>query len=716
MPVDPSQIIITSQDFYDAEDFLVEYLSENIPEASFERGSAIRDFAVSSFVLIYAYLRGEANGIRVRQSVQAITEEIDKGTPDLEQSLDQVLSNWFIARREGSKSRMTAQAHFSKKENITISTSTAFWRDVSHAFYLDVSTDPYVISSTSLFPNFDSRGNLIDYVVDISLIAGGVGSGYAISPGRFARVVSQSGNLPNLLYVEHLVASTAAVNNEDSATLLARSQTAIAVRNLINNRSVDTTLKESFSDVESTFTVGMGDPEMQRDLRTELGSHIKLHVGGKYDTFVEMSDQTVEEFGLVGGYFPRPDRIVNVFRDPEITRDLISPYLFTDGARGLEVGHIINIRSGILESPRAYQIIRIEDHELYVSEAMPFTEASDEEEVSVSYSLGWFSPDFDQSELEPVAGTHVRTAARSAVPGLEHIPAGTSRHIQSPGTILLQGRPVQDILRVELIDPSGADSDFVDPATGTILFSQRVNGPPGVAPPVPVDLSTLSYQLEVLNPRENQSELSVSRIMVGFETEEDRFDDRTLHISYITAAGFSNPSGYTRSYNDRVIAADHLLRMRHPIWIEAVIPYRLKRTADTSLTEVNVSTQMSNYINSFDPNDDLDVSDLSTAFRNFASEVGTVFTFEIYYNLYAPDGQMVAFKTTDIISIYLTTGNGVELLNGPDIQVPPTMVAKGITEISTNSHLIDWYNLMGISDKTVKYRTRSDLMNSVLQG
>ena len=72
MPVNPSEIIVAEQDFFDAEDFLVQYLSEQIPQASFERGSALRDFAVSSFVLIYAYLRGEAEGIRVRQSVQAI--------------------------------------------------------------------------------------------------------------------------------------------------------------------------------------------------------------------------------------------------------------------------------------------------------------------------------------------------------------------------------------------------------------------------------------------------------------------------------------------------------------------------------------------------------------------------------------------------------------------------------------------------------------------
>lgn len=716
MPVDPSQIIVTSQDFYDAEDFLVEYLSEHIPEASFERGSAIRDFAVSAFVLIYAYLRGEANGIRVRQSVQSITEQIDAGTPDMDQSLDEILSNWFINRRDGSRSRMTAQMHFSKKENISLDSTTAFWRDVSHAFYLDVTTSPYVISTTSLFPNFDSTGNLIDYVADVPLVAAAAGSGYVFSPGRFARVVSTGGNVPYLTYVDHKVASSSANNVEDSAALLARSQTAIAVRNLINNRSVDTTLKESFPAIQSTLTIGMGEPEMMRDLQTELGSHIKLHIGGKYDTFVELSDVTVEEFGLIGGYFPRADNIVNVFRDPKMTID--EAYPFT-AIPGLEVGHIINIRSGILESPRAYQIVRIEDHELYVSEAMPFTEASDELDVSVEYSLGWFSPDFDQVDLDPLPGPpmYTRIAERSVTPGYEHIPAGTSRHIQSPGTILLQGRPIQDILRVELIDPTGADADYVDGSSGTIVFPQRVNSTPeDPAPPVPVDLSTLSYQYEVLNPRKSQSALTVSRIMVGFNGDESHFDDRTLRVTYLTGDGFLNPSAYTRSYDNRVVAADHLLRMRHPIWIEVVIPYRLKRTADTSLTEVDVSTQMAAYINSFDPNDDLDQSDLATAFRSFAPEVGTVFTFDIYYNLYAPDGQVAAFKTTDIVSIFMTPGNGVELLNGPEIVVPPSMIAQGITEIATGSDLLEWYNLMGITDKTVKYRTRSDLMNSVLQG
>jgi hypothetical protein len=705
----PVETIVSTQDFYDAEDFLVEFLSEQIPEASFERGSALRDLAVTSFVLMYAYLRGEAEGIRVRQSIESISDELDEDAVDVAQSLDQILSNWFVNRREGTRSRMTAQMHFTKKEAYSLPVGTAFWRDFSHAFYLDIEGDTFIISASSLLPSFDSYGNLIDYVAEVPLIAASTGTEYEFPPGRFSRVITNVGNIPNLSYVEHRVASSVADSDENSASLIARANTAIAVRNLINNRSVNITLTEEFPDVQSTLTIGMGESEMQRDLRTELGSHIRLHIGGHYDTFLESPDQSVEEFGLIGGYFPRPDNIINVFRDPKMTIDEAFPFT---SIVGLQVGHILYIRDGIRNSPRGYQIIQIEDHELFISEAMPFTEASDEEGTDVEYSIGWFPPNYNQASLN---GPVVRIAEVSTTAGYEHIPAGTSRHIQSPGAILLQGRPVLDMTLVEIIDPSGGSSIYVDPSRGTIVFPTRVNGAPEI-PPVPVDLSALSYRVEMLNPTKGQSAESVTRITVGFDSDPTFFDDRTLHVTYLTAAGFSNVADYTKSYNDRVVAANHLARMRHPIWIEMLIPYRLKPTAADGAIEVDVSTTLSNYVNSFDPNDDLDQSDIATAFRNASPDVGTVFPFDIYYNLYAPDGQVAAFKTTDIVSIFITPDNGVELLNGADIVVPPSMVAQGVTEIETAEDLLEWYDTMGISDRTVKYRTRSDLINFIMQG
>jgi hypothetical protein len=73
----------------------------------------------------------------------------------------------------------------------------------------------------------------------------------------------------------------------------------------------------------------MGEPEMVRDLRTEISPAISLHVGGHYDTYLDLPETQVEENGLVGGLFARPDGLVNVFRDPQLTYDLGGGRKFT---------------------------------------------------------------------------------------------------------------------------------------------------------------------------------------------------------------------------------------------------------------------------------------------------------------------------------------------------------------------------------------------------
>jgi hypothetical protein len=111
------------------------------------------------------------------------------------------------------------------------------------------------------------------------------------------------------------------------------------------------------------------------------------------------------------------------------------------------------------------------------------------------------------------------------------------------------------------------------------------------------------------------------------------------------------------------------------------------------------------------------MSDLSTVVRDaYPDIVGTVFPFKIEYDLHAPDGQLLMFETTDIVSIYPKTTNGVTLMNSADIVVPDTLVAKGITSIATNSDLNNLYAYYGISDRTVTYKTRSDLIYFSLRG
>jgi hypothetical protein len=275
------------------------------------------------------------------------------------------------------------------------------------AFYIDSTIEPYTVTDTELYPVYDTSGELVDYIVDVPLKAGRTGVGYNIDPGTFIRV-DFPGGMPFFSYAEHLVKSSGGKDVEGTEELIDRSQTAISVRNLINNRSCDAVLQENFPEILETLTIGMGEPEMVRDRRTEIASHISLHTGGYYDTYLELPMTTVEESGIVGGYFPRPDGIANIFRDPLLTYGDGTPgsgVPFTDPAINLETGDVIYILSGMLNAPRAFQILGVSDHELEVSAAMPFTEATDETGSTVQYSAGSVGPAFDNMYLQERQGT-----------------------------------------------------------------------------------------------------------------------------------------------------------------------------------------------------------------------------------------------------------------------------------------------------------------------
>jgi hypothetical protein len=249
------EINITEKDLSDSENFLTEFLTEKVPEADFSRGGAMRDLAIKAFTYVYAYLRGEIDRVVARQSLLRIQQELTDAD-DISQAVDEILSNWFETRKTGLEARMTARLHFSERRSVSIPLASKFWRTNALIFYVDDTVDPYVIPEDQLFPVYDSRGILIDYLAEIPLRAAQSGAAYIQDPGRFLRV-QVPGGLQYLSYAEHLEKSSGGTDSETSEEMIARAETAITVRNLINNRSCDAVLQEVFPEIENTLTVGM---------------------------------------------------------------------------------------------------------------------------------------------------------------------------------------------------------------------------------------------------------------------------------------------------------------------------------------------------------------------------------------------------------------------------------------------------------------------------
>ncbi len=698
---------ISSKDLRDAENFLVEFQTEMVPEANLEEGGAVHDLLIKGFAAMYAFLRGEISRVEARQSLLRIQEELTDDD-DISQAVDELLSNWFLHRKSGTNAKMTGRLHFTEKRAQSIPLASAFWRTNTTVFTVDSTVDPYVISEEQLFPVFNSDGTLADYVVDVPLVAARSGTGYNIDPGRFVRV-QVPGGLPYFSYAENTEKSDGGQDIESSDEMIDRSDTAISVRNLINNRSCDATLQELFPAITETLTIGMGEVEQIRDRRSEVARHIQLHIGGHYDTYLTLPLVTVEENLTVGGYFVRPDNLTTIFRDPELTYDQGQTF---KTVLGVQPGHVLFIRSGIPGTPRGFIITAVDDHSIEVSVNTPFPEASDEAETNaVQYSIGWLSPGFEDIEL--TTGVYVRTAIPSILPAYETVPYGTSRRLQEPGKVVLSGKPVQEVLWVEITDPPGSLSGLIDPSSETLIFHSRVN----TTPVVPTEPSYTQYQVEVPNWGRSQSMEAVNKINLGGVSTPpgSDFDGYNLRVVYQTLSDFSDVDSYVTNRTHRVSCANHLVRARHPIWIEVNIAYRLKPTATETLDEEAAAQALASHINAFDPNDDLDVSDMSSFLRTNYDMIGAVFPPEVFFYLNAPDGQQAQFSTTDIVSIFITTDNGVVLENGGDLTPPQDLLNRGVLQITTAAELLDWLTYIGVSDRTVHYRTTEDMISFVLR-
>ena len=712
-----AELIVKTEDIQAAVDFLTEYLTEQVPEASFAEGSAVRDLVIKAFAPMYAYLKAEADRISLLQSISRIQEELANGGTsaledvDTSQAIDSILSNWFVSRNSGQRATGIAQLHFTRKSTVNIRRDARLWRTTTLAFYPDTTSDSIVITENQLRPTYDTRGRLVDYVAVIPIVAAKVGDLYQFDAGRFIRIEVQGG-LPFFAYAEHQQPIGGGTSVEATEDYIERAETAIAVRNLVNNRSIDAVLPDVVPEVSKQLTVGMGEPEMVRDLRTEMYPAIELHIGGHHDTYVDLPEVQVEESGIIGALFSRPDGLVTAFRDPGLTHDVAGADFVS---LGVQAGYILNIISGIVGAPRGFPIVRVTADTLYVSEHVPFDEASDELDTnSVLYSIGWLSPGFSEVDFDPAVLTseYARIAIASVDPLWSNITPGTSRRVGESGAIILSGQPVQDVITVEITDPDPAWT-LVDPATGTVRFTNRVNGTPAMGSM----LGTGQYQVECLNPAHGQSMQAVNVIRVGPATDLTMYDGKNLRVSYRSLRSIQALHDYVTSYNQRVLNSNHLIKARNPIWIDVQIPYRLKPTATTSLTTGEAKQIIANHINAFDPNDDLDMSDLATVLRSsYEDVVGTVYPFTIEYDLHAPDGQILQFETTDIVSIFPKTTNGVTLVNRADIIVPDVLAAKGITEIVSDTDLLTLYAYYGISDRTITYKSRSDLISFTLRG
>lgn len=659
-------IALDEQALKDADAFLTAYLVENIPDADFSQGSVVRDFVITAIAYIFAFLEKERKTTRDQQSLLALSTQVDDES--VKDAVNALLSNWFLNRKTGLTARLTATLHFSSANDFPLAQTTRFYRTGSLVYVPDITSDT-VIPASQLIPVFDANNVVKEYTTTVNLIAQQVGTAYNLPPGKFQKADQFS---PYFTYAENTSSIQGGKDVESTTELLARAPTAISIRNLVNSRSIDTVLRETFSGITRVLSIGFGDPEMLRDFTRESVTRLRMHLGGHTDIYAQLPITAVVESGTIGAPYTRPDNVIAQFKDFSAN--------FTTS--GVVPGDVLNISLGLSDAPREYIIATVVDaNTLTVNPRIAFSEATEENVpvTYVTYSIGNTAPNYSDKILVDTSG------------GI------TSRSIQAPGRIILKGRPHYRIARVEVYNVSAPGTIFV--------HTSRVNTFPG----------PLEYRVLGDVPAQAQSSLSLDQI----EVDPAPYSVGTwiMRVTYDTLAGYDEVQAFVTDRFERVLASNPLVRGYTPVYISLSIGYRLKTGTTTALNEVAAGQTLASFINTFNLLNALDITAMLQTLRDAFPEIGVVVGIpSLTYNLYAPDGQVYAFRSDDIVTVYPTyQENSAHLSNGAALRVPilnadidPTIGANEPLFAAANVLLKDQLLAMGVSDRTLIYVTSPD--------
>ena len=382
-------IEILEQDRLDAENILEQILKDKV-EGDYAKGTALHDLTITAFSNIFAYLRQEADTTRKRQSLLLLAE--DEGD-DVDDMVDEILSNFFLTRKTGRESRGVITIYFNQLPatgaSIVIPPNVLFYRTSTLTFKPDTDTAlSYSASSMSRVTTSTGVSGLyapvVEYALRIPVIASSSGANYDIDPGTF---ISWQLRHPYITRVENTSKFSGGSDKETTTEMLARAPTAISVRDLNSARSIDAVLREEFSEVDNLFVAGMGDPEMMRDLITEEATNLWIHAGGYTDIYLNNPLAQAQEYtAVIGSAFTDPRPGYYVLRDATLT-SFLTPN--GDLTAKVEQGFITTVYNNLASEPNQYIIREVTDYGVIVSSrtplprALPTSEASFNADASV---------------------------------------------------------------------------------------------------------------------------------------------------------------------------------------------------------------------------------------------------------------------------------------------------------------------------------------------
>lgn len=269
-------IEVSANEILQAELLAYQILSAKFPDLDLREGTGIRDLVIRPSATILAMIEKAL----LLYFAQNTLEGVDNTTPTI--FVDKLLSNFFVTRKQGNKSIISARLFFAKSKAVGLPSDIFFSPDNSLKFFPATS-----VSFTESQLTYDAGSN--EWYLDVDLTAEKAGLAYNITGGS---LIYFSNFDPFFLRADINYLKQVAEDIESNSAFINRTQDSISTRNLVNVPSIATKLLQDIPLIEQVTTFGMGDVEMIRDevkiLTPGVADPIWIHGGGKVDVFCRL--------------------------------------------------------------------------------------------------------------------------------------------------------------------------------------------------------------------------------------------------------------------------------------------------------------------------------------------------------------------------------------------------------------------------------------------
>lgn len=231
-------------------EFVTQILREKFPNMDLSRGSANYQQLILPMATILQPFRDRSNTIKRNQSMLNYQLMDDD-------EMDRKAANFFVERGLGARAFGSQRVFFSEVQSVFIDESALFldnndrrWRPVV----------PVSLSAAEMGSNVVPETQ--EYFVDVSVVSEADGEEYRAEAGQVNRVVNVAGAVRTTNLADYFSGTDPQTNTELFVTIAQ----AITNRDLVKAEAIITAIKKNFTTVRDVIPIGMGDPEMTRDV------------------------------------------------------------------------------------------------------------------------------------------------------------------------------------------------------------------------------------------------------------------------------------------------------------------------------------------------------------------------------------------------------------------------------------------------------------------